>query len=512
MKKKNISSPLHTSRANRFISNTGARAAVKLAVVGTLFVAASAYATGDPPEPDKVAGNADQTNGAPAANTEPATTTPTPTGLWERSNLLGDIGGVRPWLSTYGVTFGMQETSEYLTNLSGGINRRGDYDGLTQLSISVDTDKAFGMPGGTFNVSALQIHGRNLSAKTLQALQGVSGIEADASTRLWELWYQQTLFDGKADIKIGQQSLDQEFITSQYASNFMNLTFGWPVLPSVDLPSGGPAYPLSAVGVRARVHPTDSLTWLGGVFDGNPAGQTFNVGDPQQLNASGTNFNLHNGAMFITELQYAVNQPPSDPKAAQPDGLPGTYKIGAWYNSQSFLDQQYASNGAALASPLSNGIAQPHRGDYSFYAVADQMVWRPSADSPRSLGVFARAMWAPGDRNPISLGINAGVALKAPFAGRDNDVAGLAVGYAKISNGAIGSDLNTAAYTTPGYPIRSAETVFEATYIYQVAPWWQVQGDLQYVLHPSGGIPNPNNPGQTVGNETVVGIRTNITF
>ena len=266
------------------------------------------------------------------------------------------------------------------------------------------------------------------------------------------------------------------------------------------------------MGALVSTDAADALTWLGGVFDGNPAGQTFNVGDAQKLDASGTNFNLHNGAMFITELQYATNPSPSDPKAAQPDGLPGTYKIGAWYNSQSFLDQQYANNGAALASPLSNGIAQPHRGDYSIYAVADQMVWRPSADSPRSLGVFARAMWAPGDRNPISLGINAGIVLKAPFAGRDNDLAGLAVGYAKIGNGAIGSDLNTAAYITPGYPIRSAETIFEATYVYQVASWWQVQGDLQYVLHPSGGIPNSNNPGQTVGNETVVGIRTNITF
>jgi len=38
--------------------------------------------------------------------------------------------------------------------------------------------------------------------------------------------------------------------------------------------------------VRARVQPTDLLIWLGCVFDGSPAGQTFNVGDPQRLNAS----------------------------------------------------------------------------------------------------------------------------------------------------------------------------------------------------------------------------------
>src|SRR5579863_10746015 len=30
------------------------------------------------------------------------------TGLWTRQNLLGDIGGVRPWLHQYGISFGLQ--------------------------------------------------------------------------------------------------------------------------------------------------------------------------------------------------------------------------------------------------------------------------------------------------------------------------------------------------------------------------------------------------------------------
>jgi hypothetical protein len=36
------------------------------------------------------------------------------------------------------------------------------------------------------------------------------------------------------------------------------------------------------------------------------------------------------------------------------------------------------------------------------------MVWRPSADSPQSVGVFARVMGAPGDRNLVDLGVKAG--------------------------------------------------------------------------------------------------------
>jgi porin len=437
-------------------------------------------------------------------------TPPAPTGFWDRANLFGDMGGLRPWLGNYGVTFNLSETSEYLNNLSGGTKRGGAYDGLTEFGLVVDTGKAIGLPGGTFNVSGLQIHGTSLTQRNLQTLQPASGIEADASTRLWELWYQQSMLAGKVDVKVGQQSLDQEFMTSQYAATFMNATFGWPVLPSIDMPAGGPAYPLSSLGVRVRAMPADSWTVLAGVFDGNPAGN--GVGDPQKLNASGTNFNLHDSALFIGEVQYAVNQPSANPSDPKPAGLPGTYKLGFWYNTGNFADQQFDNTGLSLANPARTGVPRNHRGNYSVYAVADQMVWRAGPDSPQSLGVFARIMGAPGDRNLVDLGVNAGVTLKAPFKGRDNDVAGLAVGYAKIGSHAQNLASDTASFTTPGYPSRSAETIIEATYQYQVTPWWQMQADFQYAFRPAGGIPNPDNPSQRVGNAAVVGVRAVVTF
>ncbi|MFC0573928.1 carbohydrate porin [Paraburkholderia solisilvae] len=432
-----------------------------------------------------------------------------PAGLWNRATLFGDIGGLRPWLDRYGVTFGLQETSEYLNNLSGGTARGGAYGGLTEFSVGVDTQKAFGLAGGTFNVSGLQIHGTSLSTRNLQTLQFASGIEADATTRLWELWYQQALAGGRVDIKVGEQSVDQEFMTSEYASTFMNATFGWSALPSTDLPAGGPSYPLASPGVRIRATPSPAVTVLAGVFGGNPAGN--GSGDPQQLNAHGTNFSLRDGALFIGELQYAFNPPPANPDDAQSAGLPGTWKLGFWYDTQSFDDQGLASNGVSLASPASSGTPQSHHGNWSVYAIADQMVWREGGGGPRSVGVFVQLMGAPGDRNLIDVGANAGVTLKAPFSGRDNDVAGLAVGYARI--GSHARDLASAtAQTTPGFPSRSAETVIEATYQYQIAPWWQLQGDAQYFFRPSGGIPDPENPAQRIGNEFVIGVKTTVTF
>jgi porin len=373
----------------------------------------------------------------------------------------------------------------------------------------VDTGNAFDLKGGTFFVDALQIHGHGITAARLNSLQAVSGVEAEASTRLWELWYQQA-FGDRFDVRIGQQSLDQEFIISQYGGTFANATFGWPVLAATDLPAGGPAYPLSSLGVRMRFKSTDSMTILGGIFDGNPAPGN---GDPQQLNASGTQFNLHNGVMMIGEVQYATNQPPAGGSgAAQPGGLPGTYKLGFWYNNNHFADQHLDTNGISLASPASNGLPAMHRDNFSIYAVADQMVWRPSADSPQSVGVFTRVMGAPGDRNLLDFNINAGVVLKAPFKGRDSDSVGLAVSYANVSSSASALDRDIGTFRTPGYPVRSAETVIEATYQYQVTPWWLLQGELQYIFHPGGGIPDPNNNAARIGNEAVAGVRTVVTF
>ncbi len=200
--------------------------------------------------------------------------------LAQRPNLLGDMGGLRTSLASRGVTLGLTETSEVLGNLTGGVKRGAAYDGLTQLTLGVDTSKAFGWDGGVFNVSALQIHGRNLSVDNLVNLQTASGTTADRSTRLWELWFQQSFDGGKADLRVGQQSLDQEFIVSQYSGLYLNTMMGWPMLPSADLYAGGPAYPLSSLGVRLQSRPTGALTLLAGVFDDNPPGGAF--GDDSQ--------------------------------------------------------------------------------------------------------------------------------------------------------------------------------------------------------------------------------------
>jgi porin len=438
-------------------------------------------------------------------------------GITRSDTMLGDMWGLRRALAKIGVTFALQETSEVFGNVTGGAKTGAAYDGLTQMAVQVDTQRAIGVYGGTFNVSALQIHGNNLSATNLLTLQTASGIEADDATRLWELWYQQKfLEEDRLDIKIGQQSLDQEFMVNANGAYLINTMFGWGAVPSYDFPGGGPAYPLSALGVRARYRPIDPLTLLVGVFNGSPSPNGNGLccsGDPQQQNPSGTSFPLNGGALVIAEAQYAYPSLGTMLYANQAQPLGRTYKVGAWFNSENFADQQYDNTGLSLANPNSNGDPLAHHGQYGFYATADQMIWVDATESDRNVNVFGRVLWAPqADRNLLTFSMNAGLTMHEPFMHRDDDTFAIGMGYAKVSSAAAGLDKATANYSGGFVPVRGGETYLEVSYQYEVTPWWQLQPDLQYVFNPGGGLANPNAPNQRVGNELVLGLRTNILF
>ena len=99
-------------------------------------------------------------------------------GDWQNQNLLGDMGGLRPALAKYGVTLTILENVEALGNLSGGVKQSLEPKGLTTVTLQMDTEKAFGLKGGTLNVSGLQVYGGQLNEDNLLVLQTVSDIDA----------------------------------------------------------------------------------------------------------------------------------------------------------------------------------------------------------------------------------------------------------------------------------------------------------------------------------------------
>jgi porin len=431
--------------------------------------------------------------------------------LGRTNYLLGDMGGLRTLLNKYGISLALQETSEVMGNVTGGAQRGAAYEGLTQAVLQMDTYRAFGLYGGLLNISGLNYHGSNFSQTNLLTLQTASGIEADHATRLWELWYQQKFLDeDRLDIKVGQQSLDQEFMVNQNGLYLMNTMFGWPMLPSADMPGGGPAYPLSGLGVRARWRPVDSIQILAGVFTGSPSPK--NGGDAQLQNPYGTRFPW-SGELFIAELQYTYPSLGTLLYPDRPEPLARTYKIGFWYDTKKFTDQLLDTNGLSLANPASNGIPAAHLGDWAIYALADQLIWVDPEEGDRTVNAFIRVMWTPlAEWNEIDYSMNAGLTFHEPIRHRDTDTMAIGMGYTHVSHRASALDRDTQNFTGVFTPARGGETYLEITYQMQVTPWLQLQPDFQYVFNPGGGVANPNDPSARVGNEAVFGVRTNILF
>src|SRR4051812_30823946 len=159
--------------------------------------------------------------------------------------LLGDLGGLRPPLTQYGVTLGLSYIGETFGVVHGGVKQGAIYEGQAGIALSADLEKMLGWSGGKLYANALNIHGQGASRSLLGGnLETVSNIEALPTTRLYRLYFEQSVFKDQVSLRLGQIAADDEFITSDTAGGLLNGTFGWPAWTAADVRGGGPAYPL----------------------------------------------------------------------------------------------------------------------------------------------------------------------------------------------------------------------------------------------------------------------------
>jgi porin len=413
----------------------------------------------------------------------------------------GEWWGLRTRLEERGLEIFGGYTAEVWDNTTGGRKRGAVYTGLLDFGVNLDLEEALGWKGASMNTTWLWLSGRDASEDLAGNFLTISNIAGFNTLRLLELWFQQNLLDDRISVRFGQITADSEFVISDYAGTFINGTFGWPAFLYMNLPAGGPGYPMGTLGVRLALHPVDWFTFQSAVFQGN-------VYD-QNVNRHGFRWRLdgENGFYFLNEAQVRWNHRAEEP------GLPGQAKAGMWMQTGRLAD--------VLADTTNSG-------NYGWYFIVDQMLHRetpavpapaggqsgegkavrnvrdgksfgtPVEKSAQGLGWFGRIAFAPEDRNFLNFYFDTGFTYQGLLPTRDNDVIGIAFAFAQPGATARRSLVDEGSVGV------GAEMVLEATYQAQITPWLIIQPDLQFIIHPGGT--------RDFGNAFVVGARAAITF
>jgi porin len=405
----------------------------------------------------------------------------------------------------YGVKFAVTYIGEVLGNPVGGLKQSAVYEDRINFAADADFEKLLGLKQLAFHANVFQIDGGGLSRGALFNYLVVSGIEALPTTRLYEIWLEQK-WGTKLALRAGQLAADSEFMTAKYTDVFTNASLGWPAALSLNLPSGGPSPPLATMGARLRADVSDNLTLIGAVFDGSAAGP--GTTDPQLRDRYGVNFRVNDPPLLLGEAQFLWNAKKGDP------GLDGKFKVGGWRHFGTFADERIDTTGLSLASPASSGVPASISGDFGFYSVFEQKLYRVGNDDDRGVGVFARMSYSPPGGNLIDYYADTGIELIGLSDRRPHDKLGVAAAYAHVSPRARALDLDFRGLSGPGWPVRSSEALLTAVYQYEVRAGLTLQPNFQFIRRPGGGATDPlgSAPGRHLKDAAVLGLRSVVKF
>ena len=372
---------------------------------------------------------------------------------------------LRDNLVAKGLTYKLVGTYDLITNHSGGLKRAGnDIDTSiswmtnNDLTVELDTEAAGLWKNGTFFTYVFYHDGANPTEDYIGDLQMVNNFEAEDGLKLYEYWYEHT-FDikgTKLSLLAGQHDLNGEFGVTEYGLLFVQSSFGFNAEIANNIAVAN--FPVAALGFRARWDVTDNFYFMTEISDGDPG-----------PNDGGLRPSLSTEEGFVSfnELVYHYGDV-EDSKT-----LPGTYKLGWWYHSDEFDDVRDTDE---------NGDAIEHNGNYGVYFIADQMLLPGEGDT--GLGAFFQIGGVPDDRNLVDFYVGGGIHYKGIIPKRENDILGLAVAHAQISEDQRDAEDVTEADSSTFHSMDSHETVIELTYKLKAFPWLDIQPGVQTVFNP----------------------------
>lgn len=405
--------------------------------------------------------------------------------------LTGDWGGWRHKLADDGVIFKLGWVSELAHNAQGGTSSATRYTDQWALGATFDLDRLASVSNAKVQLSISERNGRELDADqnigtpggTLQQVQEVWG--RNQTFRLTELWYGQTYFDDLLDVRLGRMGVGADF--AAFGCDFMNLTFCGSQPGNI---VGGYWYnwPVSQWAARVKVNAGQAGYAQVGAYELNSNYSTrryaFNLDEPP-----GTT-----GALIPVEFGWL-------PKVG-PAALPGSYKLGFWYNTSNGSDVVNDINGNSAA--LTGLQSESRQGHFGAYINFQQFLINPSALDPTALSLFlnvslADRMTSTTDRQ-ISFGAVYGGFI--PFRPRDDIMIGL--GQTHV-NDRITRNEELLDQIDPGSTlVQTSEYVAEFDYTARLTSWLTTRPNVQYINQP-GGVAKAHNA-------VILGLKTQVDF
>ena len=156
------------------------------------------------------------------------------------------------------------------------------------------------------------------------------------------------------------------------------------------------------------------------------------------------------------------------------------------------------------------GTALKDTGRSGVYLQAQQMVYRPDANSDRGLTLFGAANWSTSGETEIANDIVVGIYDKGMLAIRPNDVLGIAATFVGIDHRVTERiDDEIIAQGGTGH-VSSQESMLEVNYAIGLAPGISLTPFMQYVSHPDQ-YTNPA-PSASLNYSIMVGAALAINF
>ena len=385
------------------------------------------------------------------------------------THLLGDWGGLRTLLHDRGVDLQLTYFSEPAYNAAGGDEHLARYADQFTADATFDLEKLFSWRQAIFKITLTDRNGDNLSADAnLHVLNEVQEVYGRGNIlRLTELSFEQVLFNGLLDVKLGRLGVGGSFYN--WSCEFMNLTFCGE-LPG-NIVSTWYNWPVSQWGTRLRLRLNEDMKIEAGLYQINPRNLE---------NRYGTSLTFSGGIGWMIPLEF-------DWAPAFAAGLlPGTYRFGGWYDTSRQPDVLLAANGQPqVLNPTLPPLLRD--GESGIYLNAQQQLTGHGANS-RDLSVFFN--WVEADHNTATVSelLSVGLFYTGPWRARPLDVLGFAVGRTRVNPRiAEGQRLtNSIGTLAKPVPVQNAEYPFELFYNFNIRPWLSVSPVVQYISHPGG--------------------------